>query len=295
MKLLLLFLLMRSIGVYGSPPKVTSHIVASTRAFVPAKEVDPETQFQKTVEEIKKSGTKDTKMLRILIRMDQELAEKMAMAAIAEMEKDSDPNVQEEGKGFRRKLAVGKAVNRFGFLSKEQFESKKFDAISTKLLEAFLANAKKKKVSLEIGYGTTTVDITTSKTSPGRQLPDGEQDPAISALPKGVAAGQAFSLLEVKRKTFGFNPVVEKHPIELVLQITEGSPKRIQSDGYFHGFIDAIRGNDGTTLDIKSRENPNFKNFLTDTSRRLFTGVAGKDGLLVEYSKAVKSAADLSH
>ncbi|MFM8314624.1 MAG: hypothetical protein ACKOA8_10095, partial [Deltaproteobacteria bacterium] len=227
---------------------------------------------------IEKSGTSDTKPIRILLRLPQDVVDRLVKQAIEEGLKSSNEEQQAEAALLKRKWLLGGA-----------FKKKRYQAAAIRLLDNLIEKAVEEgetKKSLYwnlVGIKTQVIDSVQA-----RNIEYPRRERLLDDLPQGVADAEANFLLKIEVSkaivsTFA-GSTISKQPVHLVLQILESALNKPPSDGFYHAFVDV---SEDKKPKVSSSENNYTVSRLTESSKSFLT-----DGLLKSLSTGIQKLVD---
>ena len=227
---------------------------------------------------IEKSGTSDTKPIRILLRLPQDVVDRLVKQAIEEGLKSSDERKQAEAAALKKQWLLGGA-----------FKKKRYQAAAIRLLDNLIEKAVEEgetKKSLYwnlVGIKTQVIDSVQA-----RNIEYPRRERLLDDLPQGVADAEANFLLKIEVSkaivsTFA-GSTISKQPVHLVLQILESALNKPPSDGFYHAFVDV---SEDKKPKVSSSENNYTVSRLTESSKSFLT-----DGLLKSLSTGIQKLVD---
>ena len=227
---------------------------------------------------IEKSGTSDTKPIRILLRLPQDVVDRLVKQAIEEGLKSSNEEQQAEAALLKRKWLLGGA-----------FKKKRYQAAAIRLLDNLIDKAVaagETKDSMYwnlVGVKTQVIDSVQA-----RSIDYPRRDQLLDGLPEGIADAEGNFLLKIEISkaivSLFAGPKISKQPVQLVLQILEEAIDKTPSDGYYHAFVD-VSG--GTEPKVSVEENKYTVPRLTESSKSFLT-----DGLLKNLRNGIQQLVD---
>lgn len=210
------------------------------------------------VSDIEQGSTGDTKPLRFLIRMPKDIIERIILQVIEEGLKSKDEAQQTRARNLQKKWRIGAFAR-----------NKRLQAATIGVLNDIIEKAKNSPEKTGTQYAGLVRVTSKMFDASGSVQPSPERfEKLLDKLPEGLAAAHAALMMKVEVKDL-LSKTVTNQPIQIVLQATDGTPKPIPADGFYHGFIDVGDGNDAK---VTVRANPDQAPRMLKMTKDIFEG-----------------------
>lgn len=227
---------------------------------------------------IEKAGTSDTTPIKVLLRLPKVVVDRLVKQTIDEGLQSSDEEKQAQAAALKKQWLLGGA-----------FKKKRYQAAAIRLLDNLIDNAVEAKGTTKSMYWNLVGATTTAIDSvPARTVEYPRRERLLDGLPEGIADAEGAFLIktEVSKAitSYFYGPKISKQPVHVVLQILEGDPEHIPSDGFYQAFIN-VSGSKEPQVSVD--ENKATVPRLPELSKTIL-----QDGLLKNMSREIQKTVD---